>query len=184
MQRIPKYTAGMFKKKMPRFGGSAIKMPRMPKPPKPRAKKLAEGGEIDPMDDLAPFQNLPSNEDEPEKSGPHSPSTRGRYRGKQTDEVVITPESYRKSLSPEARKRYDKEQMELKQRQERNRREDFDNRAIDSDTFRKMFGRKGRTTTAKSGGTMKSYASCGSVSSASKRADGCATKGKTKGRFV
>jgi hypothetical protein len=45
--RIPKYTAGMFKKKMPRFGASSIKMPRMPKPPKPRAKKYAEGGEIE-----------------------------------------------------------------------------------------------------------------------------------------
>ena len=44
MQRIPKYTAGMFKKKMPRFGSSSIKMPRMPKPPKPRVKKFAEGG--------------------------------------------------------------------------------------------------------------------------------------------
>ena len=36
----------------------------------------------------------------------------------------------------------------------------------------------------KSGGRVKKYASGGSVSSASKRADGCATKGKTKGRFV
>ena len=34
------------------------------------------------------------------------------------------------------------------------------------------------------GGGVKKYASGGSVSSASKRADGCATKGKTKGRFV
>jgi hypothetical protein len=45
--RIPKYTAGMFKKKMPRFGASSIKMPRMPKPPKPRTKKYVEGGEIE-----------------------------------------------------------------------------------------------------------------------------------------
>ena len=36
----------------------------------------------------------------------------------------------------------------------------------------------------KRGGNVKKYASGGSVSSASKRADGCATKGKTKGRFV
>jgi len=34
------------------------------------------------------------------------------------------------------------------------------------------------------GGNVKKYASGGSVSSASKRADGCAVKGKTKGRFV
>jgi hypothetical protein len=87
-------------------------------------------------------------------------------------------------LSPEEQKRYDKEQMELRQRQERERRKNFDDRAIDPETYMKMFGRKGRTTTAKSGGTMKSYAKGGSVSSASKRADGCVTKGKTRGKFV
>jgi hypothetical protein len=36
----------------------------------------------------------------------------------------------------------------------------------------------------KKGGKVKKMAKGGSVSSASKRADGCATKGKTKGRFV
>jgi len=36
----------------------------------------------------------------------------------------------------------------------------------------------------KRGGAVKKMASGGSTSSASKRADGCATKGKTKGRFV
>lgn len=44
MNRIPKYTAGMFKRKMPRFGASSMKMPRMPKPPKP--KKFDGGGEV------------------------------------------------------------------------------------------------------------------------------------------
>ena len=34
------------------------------------------------------------------------------------------------------------------------------------------------------GGKVKKMAKGGSVSSASKRGDGCATKGKTKGRFV
>ena len=37
---------------------------------------------------------------------------------------------------------------------------------------------------AKKGGKVKKYASGGSVSSASKRADGCAQRGKTKGRMV
>jgi hypothetical protein len=41
MDRIPKYTAGMFKKKMSRFGASSIRMPRIAKP---RVKKLAGGG--------------------------------------------------------------------------------------------------------------------------------------------
>lgn len=45
--RIPKYTAGMFKKKMPRFGAAPIKKPSLPRPPKPRAKKYADGGEIE-----------------------------------------------------------------------------------------------------------------------------------------
>ena len=36
----------------------------------------------------------------------------------------------------------------------------------------------------KKGGMIKKYAKGGSVSSASKRADGCATKGKTKGRMM
>ena len=36
----------------------------------------------------------------------------------------------------------------------------------------------------KAGGSVKSYKSGGSVSSASKRADGCAMRGKTKGRMV
>jgi hypothetical protein len=34
------------------------------------------------------------------------------------------------------------------------------------------------------GGKVKKMAKGGSVSSASKRGDGCATKGKTKGRFI
>jgi hypothetical protein len=36
----------------------------------------------------------------------------------------------------------------------------------------------------KKGGAIKKMAKGGKVSSASRRADGCATKGKTKGRFV
>lgn len=36
----------------------------------------------------------------------------------------------------------------------------------------------------KRGGKVKKYASGGSVSSASSRADGCATKGKTRGRVL
>lgn len=43
MKRIPKYTSQMFKKKMPKYGASSIRMPRMPKAP---VKKLAEGGGV------------------------------------------------------------------------------------------------------------------------------------------
>ena len=41
-----------------------------------------------------------------------------------------------------------------------------------------------RASGMKKGGAVKKMAKGGSVSSASKRADGCAIKGKTKGRFV
>jgi len=43
---------------------------------------------------------------------------------------------------------------------------------------------RGEPSAMKRGGAVKKMAKGGSVSSASKRADGCATKGKTKGRFV
>ena len=43
---------------------------------------------------------------------------------------------------------------------------------------------KGRVIYKKKGGDVKKMAKGGSVSSASKRADGCATKGKTKGRII
>jgi hypothetical protein len=43
---------------------------------------------------------------------------------------------------------------------------------------------RGEPAAMKRGGAVKKMAKGGSVSSASKRADGCATKGKTKGRFV
>jgi FKBP-type peptidyl-prolyl cis-trans isomerase len=42
----------------------------------------------------------------------------------------------------------------------------------------------GRMPPFKSGGAVKGYAKGGSVSSASKRADGCAQRGKTKGRMI
>jgi len=45
-------------------------------------------------------------------------------------------------------------------------------------------GGKGTKLKLAKGGKPKKMAKGGSVSSASKRADGCATKGKTKGRFV
>jgi hypothetical protein len=41
-----------------------------------------------------------------------------------------------------------------------------------------------RSTLMKKGGKVKTYAKGGSVSSASSRGDGCAQRGKTKGRFI
>jgi hypothetical protein len=45
-------------------------------------------------------------------------------------------------------------------------------------------GQMGDVVGAKKGGMIKKYAMGGSVGSASKRADGCATKGKTRGKMV
>lgn len=45
-------------------------------------------------------------------------------------------------------------------------------------------GNKPGVERMKKGGSVKKMAKGGSVSSASKRADGCAVKGKTKGRMV
>ncbi len=58
--------------------------------------------------------------------------------------------------------------------QRRKRREKREGEAVEAGEGMKRGGR------AKA----KKYAKGGKVSSASKRADGCATKGKTKGRFV
>ena len=46
------------------------------------------------------------------------------------------------------------------------------------------FGRNANVKKKAKGGSVKKMAKGGKVGSASKRADGCATKGKTKGRFV
>jgi hypothetical protein len=54
---------------------------------------------------------------------------------------------------------------------------------IMGDRGAKAYGAKG-SFRFKEGGKVKKKASGGKVSSASKRGDGCATKGKTKGRFV
>jgi hypothetical protein len=52
------------------------------------------------------------------------------------------------------------------------------------DTTQAKVNRMLKPKEKKAGGKISSYKSGGSVSSASKRADGCATKGKTKGRMV
>lgn len=80
MSRIPKYTAGMFKKKMPRFGASSIRMPGMPKPPKPRVKKFAEGGDT-------------SGYEEDPKPGVQSDKARSRKKPvkRQSDDRRVSP---------------------------------------------------------------------------------------------
>lgn len=104
MQRIPKYTAGMFKKKMPRFGASGIKMPRLPKPPKPRVKKLAEGGEAE-IEEVIVTPEAYEREEIAEKirRGSKGPSRRNRPKNRKEllkeafDDMIRNP-PYRKMV--------------------------------------------------------------------------------------
>jgi hypothetical protein len=67
-------------------------------------------------------------------------------------------------------------------RAERMREKSFGEEAMDA---AKSYGRSYREGLGmKKGGKVKKMKKGGTVSSASKRADGCAVKGKTKGRFV
>ncbi len=54
----------------------------------------------------------------------------------------------------------------------------------EEDKDKKVKTTEGGLPGMKKGGPVKKMAKGGKVGSASKRADGCATKGKTKGRFV
>lgn len=171
MKRIPKYTAGMFKKKMPRFGAAPIKKPRMPRPPKPsvkkpRVKKFQEGGSTD---DLVPRSMLPDRSAEQEKRSQRNMEElmkyymsdeareRERERSKKRkekskesviEEQVVTPEAFQREMEAERR------------------RQEAEERAR----------RKAGIRTARSGGVMR-YDKGGSI-------DGCAVRGKTRGRFV
>jgi hypothetical protein len=151
--RIPKYTAGMFKKKMPRFGASAIKKPRLPTPPKPRVKKYEEGGEV--------------------------------------EEVVVSPEAYRKQESKDLVMRYlaaskraaakkaeqkkdpDKERVERMRKEFDALMEDRKRREREAESLYMQEMKRG-IRTARSGGKMDSCC----------RGDGIAKKGKTRGKFV
>ena len=179
MKRIPKYTAGMFKKKMPRFGASAIKKPRMPKPSKPKAKKpskrkvkfLQEGGS---MDDLVPRSMLPDRNaaqqkkdmdtlmkyymsDEVRKRDKRR-AEEGKKRKKKEEAVIeeqiVTPEAFRREMEEENRRRRGPSDSEIQRAR-----------------------RESRVRTARSGGVMKSYNKGGSI-------DGCAIRGKTRGTII
>lgn len=167
MQRIPKYTAGMFKKKMPRFGASSIRMPRMPKPPKP--KKFDEGGDVEDEVIISPEQGR--------KEYAKEFAERERKLRKQRDEesknfVKRYLSERKKADAAEAAKKAEKDNLKKKfgeYMEERKRQED------EAD-WNFMQQRKQGVRTARKGGVMKS--------SASHRGDGIAKKGKTRGKFV
>jgi hypothetical protein len=94
------------------------------------------------------------------------------------DKVLVSDtEAYRQYDEAERNKRQKKDAaaQEAQQKQMRD--------AIGADAIEDAM-RNGRPAKKKSGGKISSYKSGGMVGSASKRADGCAVKGKTKGRIV
>lgn len=175
MKRMPKYTAGMFKKKMPRFGASAIRLPRI--------KKYAGGGTTEEMENeknVVKFLNQPDTMQE-KKARELAKKAEEKAPGKDADqqdedEVIVTPEEGKKQLEKdrlEDLKRYMKEQEEK-------RKERFGLKRPPQ-TPPKAITAPYKPDSMKPKATFKRG---GSVSSASKRADGCAIRGKTKGRFV
>jgi hypothetical protein len=112
--------------------------------------------------------------------------TLDRYRGKMGDKPALAP-TLEEFMSRSGKKTLSEKDKELDVLATAARREE---RQADMDRKTqeayKRFERSSENDSPgyKRGGSVKKYAKGGSVSSASKRADGCAVKGKTKGRFV
>lgn len=160
MKRMPKYTAGMFKRKMPRFGAAPIKKPRMPRPPKPsvkkpRVKKFQDGGsideqvvEFDPRDpkvaDLLKRMNVPYEEIVRMRDRAIVRNKTGPYRG--------SGRAFKEPITG-----YDEETGEYYLIQPDDPKKPYKGKGRKLDTFR--------------------YNKGGSI-------DGAAVRGKTRGRFV
>ena len=156
MKRMRKFTAGSFKKRMPRTGMKKFRLPKM--------KKFQEGG---PTDDLVPRSMLPDRSAEQEKRSQRNMEElmkyymsdeareRERERSKKRksdkpviEEQIITPEAFQREMEAERR------------------RQEAENRAR----------RKAGVRTARSGGVMR-YDKGGSI-------DGIAKRGKTRGKII
>jgi len=171
MQRIPKYTAGMFKKKMPRFGAASIKKPRLPLPPKPRVKKFADGGDVEDEVIISPEQGRKDYADKFAEIERQRAIRRKMQREEASRNFVKRYLSERKKAdAAEAAKKAEKESLKKKfdeYMEERKRQQD------EADFNYRQNMQKGLRT-ARKGGMMKS----------SRRGDGIAKKGKTRGKFV
>lgn len=168
MQRIPKYTAGMFKKKMPRFGSSGVRMPRMPKPPKPRVKKFAEGGEIEEVI-IGPGAAQQEYADEISQSEKRR-KERALAAEKSLVKRYLAASKKAGAKKPEPKVEVDRETLRREfdsymQEQERKKKQ------AESQFYQEM---KRGIRTARSGGKMESCC----------RGDGIASRGKTRGKFV
>lgn len=194
MMRIPKYTAGMFKRKMPRFGAEGISPPRMNKP-----RMMSKGGSTADTEamqnekNVAKFLNQPETEADakmkqaeetaPGKDADQPGNIKAKPKAKEKPkptpppqkyddaEVVVTPEEGKKQLEEdrkqdleEARKKALEKYME---EQEAARQKKYGLEKVAPSKPKAVLLRKG-----------------GSVSSASSRGDGIAQRGKTRGRMV
>jgi|SanBayMetagenome_1026888.scaffolds.fasta_scaffold27719_2 hypothetical protein len=157
---------------------------------------------IDPMDDLAPYGNLPSPEDRVTEGGPTQrnsprrpsdkkrnplPSDRATGYRSQVKETGMTPEERSDavgkfaigaaSLHPAARAA--RGLKTAKRRYDIGRRVDAMTEGQQKSAFLKAAREAKEIDGMKSGGSVQKFAKGGSV-----RGGGCETKGKTKGRFV
>ncbi len=165
MNRIPKYTAGMFKKKTPRFGASSIRMPRMPKP---RVKKFQDGGKteveeviISPEEGQKEYAELFARSERNRKARELQQSKDLVNRYLAESKKAETAKAKEKTNKDALKKQFDA-YMEERKRQE------------DAAATKYMQEMKRGIRTARSGGKMES----------SRRGDGIAKRGKTRGKFV
>jgi hypothetical protein len=180
MQRMPKYTAGMFKKKMPRFGASSIRLPRI--------KKYAGGGTTEEMENekkVAGFLNQPETAQEKKarelatKAEKYAPGKDADQQDE--DEIIIDPKDTEKNRKAALQEWREEQLRQYVEDQEKKRREKFGlnkppqtpPRAIPAPY--KPDSMKAEAKKMKRGGAVKS--------SASSRADGIAQRGKTRGKI-
>ena len=162
MDRIPKYTAGMFKKKMPRFGASSITKPRLPSPPKPRVKKFTEGGRLQDVKDMKRDPEWEREVKEMLRERKIEERGRSPYKGnvKAAGPYIIPePESF--------------DEMPFKKAYGIRRKELGEGGS---------FLWRGKPYVVKSAEEKK--AKGGTIKSSASRGDGIAKKGKTRGKFV
>jgi hypothetical protein len=172
-----------------------------------QGEKYTTDRKDDPMDDLTPRGNLPSPEDDVTEGGPTQrnsprrtpkrkgiplPSDRATGYRSQVKETGMTPDERSDavgkfalgaaSLLPAGR--IAKGVQTAKRRYDIGKRVDAMTENQQKTAMMRAAREAREVDGMRSGGRVKKYASGGSVSSASKRADGCATKGKTRGKFV
>jgi hypothetical protein len=172
-----------------------------------QGKKYTTDRKDDSMDDLTPRGNLPSPEDDVTEGGPtqrNSPRRTPKRKGiplpsdratgfrDQVKETGMTPDERSDavgkfalgaaSLLPAGR--VARGLQTAKRRYDIGRRVDAMTENQQKTAMMRAAREAREVDGMRSGGRVKKYASGGSVSSASKRADGCATKGKTRGKFV